>query len=199
MEQTPDQIRRATVPVHHTGIAYGVLYGFMGLVIWCGGWAALHQEQVRRYPEYCAHAFHAATQDMSLFGAPRKREPGMSAEALRYALLRYGNVDHRFDLDIIHHGWYPREASAAVWVREYGAVPPVYAEDALYVFAWPLALTSLTVFIACAWGMIADHRYKSKIVAGLPFDGSVIATVAEYNRETRGTGMRYRVAPWGDR
>ena len=50
---------------------------------------------------------------VSLFG-PQKHEAGMSAEQLRYALLRYGNVDHRYDAEIIRHRWYPREASPKV-------------------------------------------------------------------------------------
>lgn len=199
MEQTPDQIRRATVPAHHHGIIYGSLFTAMGIVIWFGGWAALHQDQVRSYPDYCTYAIKASMTGMTLFGAPPKREPGMSSERLRYNLLRYGNLDHRFDLEIIRHGWYPREASPAVWVREQGSVPPLYSEDASMVFKWPFMLTLLTGIVALMWGMISDYKYRSSIISGMQLEGSVIATVKEYNREVKGDGMCYRVAPWSDR
>jgi hypothetical protein len=196
-EKTPDQIRRETVPVKHTGLVYGFLGSLLGTVVWFGGWAALHPEQVRRYPNYCAAAIKASTGP--LFGRSPKRAPGMSADQLRYALLRFGNEDHRYDAEIIRHGWYPREASAAVWVRERGAVKAVYLDGATMVFKWPLTLTLLTALAALIWGLIADYRYRSKIIAGLPFDGSIVATVNQYNAEVKGDGMRYRVEPWKDR
>jgi hypothetical protein len=32
-----------------------------------------------------------------------------------------------------------------------------------------------------------------------PFNGSVVATVDEYNKEVKGDGMRYAVKAWKDR
>jgi len=78
-EKTPDQIRQQTVPVKHNGLIYGFLGGLLGAVVWFGGWALLHQEQVRRYPEYCSNAIKAEVGAVSLFG-PQKHEPGMRAE-----------------------------------------------------------------------------------------------------------------------
>ena len=198
-EKTPDQIRRETVPVKHTGLIYGFFGGLLGAVVWFGGWGLLHQEQVRRYPDYCAHAIQANMGNLSLFGAKPKPQPGMSAEQLRYALLRYGNLDHRYDAEIIRHGWYPREASPRPWVYDKGAVKPVYSDGAAMVFKWPLTLTLFTFLAALIWGLVADYRYRSSIIAGLQFDGSVVATVDEYNQEVKGDGMRYAVKLWKDR
>ena len=198
-EKTPDQIRRETVPVKHTGLIYGFLGGVLGSVVWFGGWSALHLEQVRRYPEYCVHAIKAHTGTLSLFGAKPKAAPGMSVEQLRYALLRYGNVDHRYDAEIIRHGWYPKEASPSAWVHDKGAVAPVYFDSPSMVFKWPFTLTLITFLGALIWGLVADYRYRSSIIAGLQFDGSVVTTVDEYNREVKGDGMRYAVKPWKDR
>ena len=47
-EKTPDQIRRETVPVKHTGLLYALLGGVLGAAVWFGSWSLLHQEQVRR-------------------------------------------------------------------------------------------------------------------------------------------------------
>jgi hypothetical protein len=198
-EKTPDQLRRETVPVKHTGLLYGLLGGVLGAAIWFGGWSLLHQEQVRRYPEYCAHAIRSRTAGLSLFGAPPKRERGMSAEQLRYALLRYGNEDHRYDAEIIRHGWYPREASPAPWVYEKGAVKAIYSDSPALVFKWPLTLTLLTFVAAAITGLAADYRYRASIIAGVPFDGSMVASVDEYNSEVKGDGMKYAVKPWKDR
>ena len=93
-EKTPDQIRRETTPVRHTGLIYGFLGGLIGAVVWFGGWGLLHQEQVRRYPDYCTHAIRVQAPSTIASSAAEARA-GMSAEQLRYALLRYGNLDHR--------------------------------------------------------------------------------------------------------
>jgi hypothetical protein len=198
-EKTPDQIRRETVPVKHTGLIYGFLGGVLGTVVWFGSWGVLHQEQVRRYPDYCAHAIKANMGTLSLFGAKPKPAPGMNPEQLRYALLRYGNLDHRYDTEIIRHGWYPKKASPAPWVYDKGAVKPVYSDSPAMVFKWPLTLTLVTFVASLIWGLFADYRYRSSIIAGLQFDGSVVATVDAYNREVKGDGMRYAVKPWKDR
>ena len=39
---------------------------------------------------------------------------------------------------------------------------------------------------------VFDHR-------GIPFDGSLVSTVDEYNREVNGDGMKYAVKAWKDR
>ena len=174
-EKTPDQIRRETVPVKHNGLIYGFLGGLAGAVVWFGGWSLLHQEQVRRYPEYCKHAIKASMSGASLFGPPR-HEAGMSAEQLRYALLRYGNLDHHiYDAEIIRHGWYPKNASPKSWVFYYGAVKPIYSDPPALVFKWPLTLTLLTFLAAMIWGLVSDYRYRSAIIAGIPFEGSLVA------------------------
>jgi hypothetical protein len=67
------------------------------------------------------------------------------------------------------------------------------------VFKWPLSLTLLTLLGGAIWGLIADHRYRASIIAGLPFDGSVVTTVDEYNKEVKGDGIRYAVKAWKDR
>lgn len=199
-EKTPDQIRRETVPVKHTGLIYGLLGGLLGSCLWFGGWAALHREQVSRYPEYCRHAFRANTESMSLFAAKPKSQSGMSPEQLRYALLRYGNVDHRYDAEIVRHGWYPKGASPQSWVWYYGGVNSLYnGADPISLFKWPFALTAFTFFAALTGGLVADYRYRASIITGLQFDGSIVATVDQYNKETKGEGMRYRVKPWADR
>lgn len=198
-ERTPDQIRRDMVPVKHNGLIYGLLGGLLGAVVWFAGWGVMHQEQVRRYPEYCAHYIRATVGELSLFGARPKRKAGMSAEQLRYCLLRYGNADHRFDAEIIRHGWYPREASPATWVYYNGAVKPIYSDPPALVFKWPFTLTLLTILTALARGLVADYRYRSSIIVGVPFDGSIVTTVHEYNQEVRGDGMKYSVKPWKDR
>lgn len=55
-EKTPEQIRRATVPAKHYGLIYGFLGGLAGAVVCFGGWAFLHEQQIRRYPDYCVYA-----------------------------------------------------------------------------------------------------------------------------------------------
>ena len=197
-EKTPDQIRRETVPVKHTGLIYGFLGGILGTALWFGGWGLFHQEQVRRYPEYVSYSIKASMRGLSLFPRP-KHETGMSADRLRYALLRYGNVDHRFDAEIIRHGWYPREASPAPWVFENGAVKPIYSDSPAMVFKWPLTFSLLTFLSVLIWGLVADYRYHSTIIGGIPFDGSVVAKVSEYNKQVKGDGMKYAVRPWKDR
>jgi hypothetical protein len=197
-DKTPDQIRRATVPNKHHGLIYGFLGAFLGTVIWFGGWGLLHEPQVRRYPEYCAHAFKSSVGDFSLFAKP-KLKTGMSAEELRYELLRFGNQDHHLDAEILRHGWYPRGASPKAWVYVFGNVKPVYSDSAAMVFKWPLTLTLLTTLGCAIWGLVADYKYRSSVIAGVPFDGSVVATVDDYNREVHGDGMAYTIKPWKDR
>jgi hypothetical protein len=48
-------------------------------------------------------------------------------------------------------------------------------------------------------GLVSDYRYRSAVIAGIPFEGSQVATVDEYNRHTKGDGMKYVVKPWRDR
>ncbi len=67
------------------------------------------------------------------------------------------------------------------------------------VFKWPLTLTLLTTLGCLIWGLVADYKYRSSVIAGIPFDGSVVATVDKYNREIDGDGMTYTVKPWKDR
>ena len=67
------------------------------------------------------------------------------------------------------------------------------------VFKWPLALTLVTFLAAAICGLVSDYRYRSVIIAGIPFEGSLVATVDEYNRHTKGDGMKYSVKPWKDR
>ena len=198
-EKTPDQIRRQTVPVKHSGLIYGFLGGIVGAGLWFGGWALLHQEQVRRYPEYFATYIRTESARLSLFASPQKRERGMSSDRLRYSLLRYGNADHRFDAEIIRHGWYPKDVSPAPWVYENGAVAPVYSDSPVMVFKWPLTLSLFTFLGALVWGLVEDYRYRAAVIAGIPLDGSIVATVPEYNREVNGDGMRYQVRSWKDR
>jgi hypothetical protein len=84
-------------------------------------------------------------------------------------------------------------------VYENGAIKPIYSDSPAMVFKWPLTLSLLTFLTAMIWGLVTDYRYRSAIIAGIPFDGSVVANVAEYNKEVQGDGMRYRVKPWKDR
>jgi hypothetical protein len=199
-DKTPDQIRRETVPNKHYGFMFGFFGAIFGLVLWFGGWALLHVEQARRYPEYCAAALKAGAGG-TLFGTrPSQRSVTMTSAQLRYALLRYGNLDHRYDEEIIRHGWYPRQAPPAAWVARHGGIASVYnGESASKVFKWPVALTALTLLTSAASGMALDQRYRMKIISGIPFDGSILASVDEYNREVKGDGMRYRVKQWDDR
>jgi hypothetical protein len=196
-EKTPDQIRRETIPVKHNGLVYGFLGGLLGTLVWFGGWGFLHQEQVKRYPEYAASALESSFGSISLFGS--KPKASMSAEHLRYALLRFGNEEHRYDSEIIRRGWYPKGENASAWVYYNGAIKPVYTDGPMLVFKWPLTLTMFTLLASLIWGLVADHRYRSSIIAGVPFDGSIVATVDEYNQEVKGDGMRYAVKPWKDR
>ena len=200
-EKTPDQIRRETVPVKHTGLIYGFLGGVFCVGLWFGGWGLFHQEQVRRYPEYVVSSVKANTNGLSFsfFGRRPSPERGMNADQLRYALMRYGNLDHVFDAEIIRHGWYPRGAHPTRWVHENGGVRPLYADSPVTIFKWPLTVSLLTFLGALIWGMIADYRYRCSIIAGVPFDGSVVATVSDYKKEVKGDGMKYRVKAWSDR
>jgi hypothetical protein len=97
-------------------------------------------------------------------------------------------------------GWYPKRAKSPVpWVYYNGAVKPIFSDSAALVFKWPITLSLLTFLTALIWGLVADYRYRSRIIAGVPFDGSIVATVAEYNKEAKGDGMKYAVTPWKDR
>jgi len=197
-EKTPDQIRRETVPTKHSGLLYGFLGGLAGAVVWFGGWGFCHQEEVKRYPEYCSAAIQSSVGDLSFF--PKKRETGMSAAQLRYNLLRFGNEDHRFDAEILRRGWYPkREKSPVPWVYENGAVKPVFSDPAALVWKWPITLTLFTLLATLILGLVVDYRYRSRVIAGVPFDGSIVATVDEYNQAVKGDGMKYAVTPWKDR
>ena len=123
----------------------------------------------------------------------------MNGEELSYELMRYGNVDHRYDAEIIRHGRYPRGVNPRVWVFENGNVEPIYSDAAAMVFKRPTSLTLLTILGCGIWGMVLDTRYRASIIAGLPFDGSIVATVSDYNKEVKGSGMRYAVKAWKDR
>ena len=196
-EKTPDQIRRETIPHQHYGLIFGFLGGLIGAVVVFGGWSLFHQEQVKRYPDYATYAIRSEMNGLSLFGA--KAKTGMSSDQLRYSLLRWGNEDHRYDGEIVRRGWYPKGENGRAWVFYHGAVPPVYSEGAALVFKWPLTLTLLVTLAAFIWGLVADFRYRSAIIAGVPFDGSIVANVDEYNKEVKGDGMAYAVKPWKDR
>ncbi len=199
-QKTPDQIRRETVPTTHRALLCALAGVALGTLVWGGGWALFHREQLRRYPAYFTLALRVNSAGLHFGNTPARQAAGMTAEQLRYALLRWGNRDHRFDAEIIRHGWYPREAAPREWVADRGAVPSVYGgAGAAGVFAWPFALTALTTLLAGMWGLAADYRYRNEIVAGRQFDGSIVATVDEYNREVKGDGMRYRVGQWSDR
>ena len=67
------------------------------------------------------------------------------------------------------------------------------------VFQFPLGLTLLICIGAFVYGLVADYRYRSAIIAGIPLDGSIVATVAEYEKEVKGDGMAYVVNAWKDR
>ena len=67
------------------------------------------------------------------------------------------------------------------------------------VFKWPLTLTLLGLIGSFVWGVVADYRYRSAIIAGVPFDGSIVATVDEYEKQVKGDGMAYAMKPWKDR
>jgi hypothetical protein len=123
----------------------------------------------------------------------------MTNDQLRYNLLRFGNEDHRFDTEIIRRGWYPKGENGRVWVFYHGAVKRVYGDGATMVFKWPLTLTLFTFLGALIYGLVADYRYRSAIIAGVPFDGSIVTTVDEYNKEVKGDGMKYAVTQWKDR
>jgi hypothetical protein len=60
-------------------------------------------------------------------------------------------------------------------------------------------LTLLTFLAAMISGLVSDYRYRSAVIAGIPFEGSQVAIVDEYNRHTKGDGMKYVVKPWRDR
>jgi len=196
-EKTPDQIRRETVPKKYYALTYGFLGGLLGAVLCFGGWGSFHQEQVKRYPDYAGYALRSEFAGFSLF--PTKRKPGMSDDQLRYALLRFGNQSHRYDAEILRRGWYPRGENGRAWVFYNGAVKPVYSDGAAMVFRWPLTLTLLICIGAFVWGAVEDYRYRSTIIAGVPFDGSILASASEYNKEVKGDGMAYAVRPWKDR
>ncbi len=200
-EKTPDEIRRETVPVKHTGLICGFLGGLLGFAVWFGGWGLFHEEQVRRYPAYASSAIKARAHGLSfsLFSRRPNRERGMNADQLRYSLMRYGNEAHRFDAEIIRHGWYPTGASTERWVYENGAVHAIYSDSPLMIFKWPLTLSLLTFLAALICGLVVDYRYRAAIIAGVPFDGSVVGTVREYAKEVKGDGMKYRVRGWKDR
>ena len=115
-------------------------------------------------------------------------------------MLRFGNEDHRYDAEILRRGWYPKEEKTpVVWIFYNGAVKPIYSDSAAMVWKWPLTLTLFTFLAGLIWGLVADHRYRTRVISGLPFDGSIVATVDEYNREVKGDGMKYAVKPWKDR
>ncbi len=196
-EKTPDQIRRETVPNKHYGLTYGFLAGVLGGALFFGGWGLLHRDQLTHYPDYAGYALQTEMSGFS-FSKPIPHA-GMSKDQLRYNLLRWGNEDHRFDAEILRRGWYPKGENGRAWVSEHGAVAPIYSDGALMVFKWPFTLTLLACFGAGIWGLVADYRYRSTLIAGIPFDGSIVAGVDEYNKETNGDGMAYVVKPWKDR
>ena len=88
-----------------------------------------------------------------------------------------------------------RKLARGPWVYDIGAVKPVYSDRRALVFKWPLTLTLLTFLAALIWGLVVDYRYRSSIIAGPQFDGSIVATVDEYNREVKGDGMRMPSSP----
>ena len=195
-EKTPDQIRRDTTPQKHYALTYGFVGGLLGAVLTFGGWGLFHQEQLKRYPAYAGYALRSEFGGFSLFTKPK---PGMSDDRLRYSLLRFGNEDHRYDAEIVRRGWYPVGENGRAWVFYNGAVKAVYSDGALMVFQLPVCLTLLICIGAFVYGLVADFKYRSAIIAGIPLDGSIVATVGEYQKEVKGDGMAYVVDPWKDR
>jgi hypothetical protein len=124
----------------------------------------------------------------------------MSANELRYRLLRYGNEDHRLDRQILHHGWFPKGVNPRVWVYRHGSLRPVYSQPATTVLAWPIALTLLSAIGCFIWGARKDYQWQEQLVgSGVHLDGTVVATVDEYNQEVKGDGMIYGVYEWSER
>lgn len=201
-KRTPDQIRRETVPFSHTGLIYGILGGAVLAMLTFCVWGLFHIPQIKHYPEFFASGLRSAAGKYSPFrpsGFTRGIRACMTADELRYSLLRYGNIEHRLDADIICLGWYPKGANPRTWVVQHGAIEPLYSDSPLMIFSWPLTL-SLFAFLSCGIaGLMSDYRYRQKVIAGIPFDGTIVATVEEYNREVKGAGMRYGVYPWQDR
>jgi hypothetical protein len=191
--KTPDQIRRQTVPVKHYALRFALLGLVGGAAVWFGGWRHFHQEQSRRYWEYCGAAFKSSIPSLHQDGH-------LSAAKLRYTLMRFGNVEHFYDGEIIRQGWYPRGTQFPVrWARENAGIEPLYSRSAPLVYAPPFLLTLLTCALGLIGGAVADRRYRHRLICGVPFDGSGVATVSEYNKETKGAGMRYAVKAWRDR
>jgi hypothetical protein len=104
-----------------------------------------------------------------------------------------------FATEIIRHGWYPRGADPNAWLARYGAVEPVFNGNPLEVLQVPFILMLITTAFAAVYGIVQDLRYKNRLVSGIQFEGAQVATVDEYNAETKGDGMGYVVQPWKDR
>jgi hypothetical protein len=195
MEKTPDQIRRATVPVKHNAVFNALLGLLVGAAVWFGGWALLHPKQAHSYKTYAKLARAIRPRK-----ATAKPQPDRAESILRYALLRYGNENHQFDRELLRQGWYPKGSNPAKWVYAHGAIASTFeGQSPMQVIAWPLGLTLVTFLVALIWGCVEDARYKTALIVGVPLDGAIVANVDDYNKEVKGDGMRYSVKPWRDR
>lgn len=184
-EKTPDQIRIAAVPVKHSGLINGFVALVLGGAVTFAPWALLHPERARFYRQYVSASVHSGN---GLFRA--RKASVRHAALLRYALLRYGNQHHIFDAALTQSG------AGAFASKE---IAPVYSESPLRTVAFPLSVTLGMCLAGAIWGRASDGRRHRALIAGVPFDGSIIATVADYNKEVQGDGMKYAVRPWRDR
>jgi hypothetical protein len=195
--KTPEQIRRETVPRKHYALTFGLLGLLGGSVLSYGAWALFHQKQAKMYPQYLSNAIRSSMGGSLVGTPPRHASAGLTPSQLRYELLRYGNLDHRYDAEIIRHGWYPRDADPIPWAFTHAGITALYeGKSATDVLKWPTLLTAFSLVVAGFVGIALDQRYRQRIIDGVQLDGSIIASVDEYNKEVKGDGMRYRVGHW---
>jgi hypothetical protein len=77
-----------------------------------------------------------------------------------------------------------RSFAPRAWVFYYGAVSPLYSIHRLW-FQVAACADATDVFGCGDIRSVSDYRHLSAIIAGIPFEGSLVATVDEYNGTPR--------------
>lgn len=185
LSKSSSQIRKETVLHKHYGLTFGLLGLMFSGILFFGLFATFHVKQLMQYPDYIAYSISGLA--------------GKKSDLLRYRLMRYGNENHQYDQQIIAQRWYPRGEMPTMWVRSHGGIAPIYTTNPILFWTWPFTATLLFTIGSFVYGMVRDYRYHRELANGIPMEGSVLATVDDYNAEVSGNGMKYAVKEWSDR
>ena len=172
-----------------SGILLGLFIGCLFTVVW----VQRHPSQTQCYGSYFHSWIKASAEGFSFEHSPSQ---GISLNALRYALYRYGNEDHQYDHALLFYHLYPSQIkNPAAYVRRQEAWPALYDEPPILVWQGPLAVFVIACFLGFGIGQHRDEAYRKKLRVGIHVEGSRLLRTKEYHEANRGDGIAYAVYP----